>query len=106
MKDKLLQIRVEETFLAKLEYLQKINNYKSLAETIRKIIDKEYRKEQVTAKWELHGNDDDDGASYWCSNCHEEIPEDYFYSGYEDGHWVKNDLWHYCPKCGAKMESI
>ena len=46
MKNKLLQIRVDEEFLSKLEYLKKINNYKSLAETVRKIAEKEFRKEK------------------------------------------------------------
>lgn len=45
MKDKLLQIRVDEDFLQKLEYLQKINGYKTVSETVRKIVEKEFRKE-------------------------------------------------------------
>jgi len=45
MKDKLLQIRVDDEFLAILEYLRKINGYKSNAEAIRKLVEKEYRKE-------------------------------------------------------------
>lgn len=45
MKDKLLQIRVDSDFLAKLEYLQKINGYKTVSETVRKIVEKEFRKE-------------------------------------------------------------
>ena len=45
MKDKLLQIRVDDDFLSKLEYLQKINGYKTIAETVRKIVEKEFRKE-------------------------------------------------------------
>lgn len=45
MKNKLLQIRVDEGFLSKLSYLQKINGYKTVAETVRKIIEKEFRKE-------------------------------------------------------------
>jgi len=45
LKDKLLQIRVDSEFLSKIEYLREINGYRSIAETIRKIIDKEYRKE-------------------------------------------------------------
>ena len=44
-KDKLLQIRVNEEFLSKLEYLQKINGYRTIAETVRKIVEKEWRKE-------------------------------------------------------------
>lgn len=47
MKDKLLQIRVDEEFLAKLEYLKSINGYKSISETIRKIVEKEFRKENL-----------------------------------------------------------
>ena len=45
MKDKLLQIRVDEDFLQKLEYLRKINGWKTIAETVRKVIEKEWRKE-------------------------------------------------------------
>ena len=44
-KDKLLQIRVDEDFLSKLEYLRKINGFKTIAETVRKIVEKEFRKE-------------------------------------------------------------
>ncbi|MBP5197950.1 MAG: hypothetical protein J6033_02745 [Lachnospiraceae bacterium] len=46
MKDKLLQIRVDKDFLSKLEYLRKINGFKSIAETVRKIVEKEVRKEK------------------------------------------------------------
>ena len=45
MKDKLLQIRVDGEFLSKLEYLQRINGFKTIAETVRKIVEKEFRKE-------------------------------------------------------------
>ena len=45
MRDKLLQIRADEDFLSKLEYLQKINDFKSISETVRKIVEKEFRKE-------------------------------------------------------------
>lgn len=44
-KDKLLQIRIDTEFSDKLEYLRRINGYKSASETIRKIIEKEFRKE-------------------------------------------------------------
>ena len=47
MKDKLLQIRVDKDFLSKLEYLQKINGFKTIAETVRKIVEKEWRKERA-----------------------------------------------------------
>ena len=45
MKEKLLQIRVDEDFLSKLEYLRKVNGFKTIAETVRKIVEKEFRKE-------------------------------------------------------------
>lgn len=45
MKDKTLQIRVDEEFLSKLKYLQKINGWKTIAETVRELLEKEYRKE-------------------------------------------------------------
>ena len=46
MKDKLIQLRVDAEFLAKVEYLRMIHGFKSVAETIRKIVEKEYRKEK------------------------------------------------------------
>lgn len=45
MKDRKLQIRVDEDFLLKLEYLRKINGFKTIAETVRRIVEKEFRKE-------------------------------------------------------------
>lgn len=47
MKNKLLQIRVDENFLSKLEYLKQINGFKTISETIRKVIEKEFRKENL-----------------------------------------------------------
>lgn len=46
MKDKRIYIRVTEEFLKKLEYLKQINGFKTLSETIRRIVEKEYRKEK------------------------------------------------------------
>lgn len=45
MKNKTLQIRVDEEFLSKLKYLQKINGWKTIAESVRRIVEKEWRKE-------------------------------------------------------------
>lgn len=45
MKDKMLRIRVDSDFLSKLEYLRKINGFKTIAETVRRLLEKEYRKE-------------------------------------------------------------
>lgn len=50
MKKKLLQIRVDEEFLEKVEYLKEINNYKNTTDAIRKTIEKEYRKETCSQK--------------------------------------------------------
>lgn len=52
MKTKLLQIRVDEEFLSKLEYLRKINGFKTIAETVRKIVEKEFRKERINGSAE------------------------------------------------------
>lgn len=46
MRDKLLQIRVDAEFLSKLEYLRKIHGYKTQSETVRKLVEKEWRKEK------------------------------------------------------------
>lgn len=48
MKDKLIQIRADEDFIAKLLYLQKIYGLKSLSATIRFIVEKEHRKEVMS----------------------------------------------------------
>lgn len=47
MKDKKLQIRVDADFLRKLKYLQKINGWRTIAETVRHIVEKEFRKETM-----------------------------------------------------------
>ena len=54
--------------------------------------------EVVHGRWELHGNDDDCGCSYFCSNCHKSYDEDYFYAR---GQYIP---YHYCPNCGARMD--
>ena len=47
VKDKMLRIRVDDSFLSKLEYLKRIHGFKSIAETVRKIVEKEWRKETM-----------------------------------------------------------
>lgn len=44
---KILQIRVTEDFLKKLDYLRLINGYANLSKTVREIIEKEFRKESI-----------------------------------------------------------
>ena len=53
MKDKMLRIRVDSDFLSKLEYLRKINGWRTIAETVRKIVEKEYRKNKNRAEKRL-----------------------------------------------------
>jgi len=50
MKEKQIHIRADEELLQKLEYLMRIYEFKSLSDTIRRIIEKEYRKEKETLK--------------------------------------------------------
>lgn len=48
MKEKQIHIRADEEFLKKLEYLMRVYGFKSLSDTIRKIVEKEYRKESAS----------------------------------------------------------
>ena len=43
--EKRIYIRVTDEFVKRVEYLKRINGYKTISETVRKIVDKEYRKE-------------------------------------------------------------
>ena len=43
--EKRIYIRVTDEFVKRVEYLKRINGYKTMSETVRKIVDKEYRKE-------------------------------------------------------------
>ena len=54
-------------------------------------------KPVVYGRWELEGNDDELGCSYFCSNCQDCYDEDWFYvTG-------KYRRFKYCPNCGARM---
>lgn len=46
MKDKEVKIRADEGFVEKVDYLKRINGYQNRSETIRKTVEKEYRKEK------------------------------------------------------------
>ena len=46
MKDKELKIKVDDQFIEKVDYLQKINDFKNRSDTVRKVVEKEYRKEK------------------------------------------------------------
>lgn len=47
MKDKTLIVKVDEDFTKKVDYLKQINGYKNRSETIRKTVEKEWRKENT-----------------------------------------------------------
>ena len=47
MKDKKFIILVDAQFMAKVDYLKRINNFRNKSDTIRRIIEKEYRKETM-----------------------------------------------------------
>ena len=47
MKDKELKIKVDDQFIEKVDYLQRINDFKNRSDAIRKIVEKEYVKETL-----------------------------------------------------------
>lgn len=52
----------------------------------------------VHGRWEIEGDDDNLGCSYFCSNCQDSFDEDWFYVTGKYRHF------NYCPNCGAKMD--
>ena len=52
MKDNIIRIRTDQEFDEKVDYIQRINGYKNKSDTIRKTVEKEYRKEY---SFEPHG---------------------------------------------------
>ena len=46
MKDKNMIIKVDDEFLEKVGYIERINGYKNKSDTVRKTIEKEYQKEK------------------------------------------------------------
>ena len=47
MKDKVLIVKVDDEFTEKVDYLQRINDYKNRSDTVRKVVEKEYNKEHM-----------------------------------------------------------
>lgn len=72
MRDKLLQIRVDDDFISKVEYLRRINGYKSNAETIRKIVEKEFEKESINSEKK------DEILSYLDTELHQIVSPDHW----------------------------
>ena len=57
MKDKEIKIRADEEFMEKVDYLQRINDYKNRSDTVRKVVEKEYRKEKEDGHtYQEHGD--------------------------------------------------
>ena len=54
MKDSEIRIRTDKEFLEKVDYLQKINDFKNRSDTVRKVVEKEYRKEKEYGTTRLH----------------------------------------------------
>ena len=44
-KDKEIRLRVDDDFTNKVDYIQKINEYKNRSDTVRKVVEKEWIKE-------------------------------------------------------------
>lgn len=42
-----MRVRADEQLMAKVEYIRRINSYKNCSDAVRKIIEKEYRKETL-----------------------------------------------------------
>lgn len=89
MRDKWLQIRVDADFLSKVSFLKKINGYKSVAETVRKTVEKEYEKERPQGYWIDFRYD----GYIECPICHSATNCE------GDG----NDL-HFCFSCGTRLD--
>ena len=62
----------------------------------------EMKKLEVEDKyWELKGNDDDMGCSYWCPECGFQTPEEAFWSSdFKEFNPLLS-----CPKCGTKLKA-
>ena len=76
MKDKELKIKVDDQFIEKVDYLQRINDFKNRSDTVRKVVEKEWRKERTAL----------------CDEC--EMYNSY-YQTCEDG-YVSHDGFHEC----------
>ena len=70
MKDKQMIVMVDEEFLEKVDYIQRINDYKNKSDTVRKTIEKEFRKEKA----DEDANAICKGCEHWEKNCSKLIP--------------------------------
>lgn len=57
-------MRVDEDFIDKVDYLQRINDYKNRSDTMRKVVEKEYNREHMISpcvRCDYHAIVADDG---------------------------------------------
>ena len=89
-----------EALLEKAKELSQTYSSSCLASVhIIKAIENAPKADVVEVKhgeWELHGNDDSLGCSYFCSSCWWNMDEDEFLDNWSH--------FKYCPNCGAKMD--
>lgn len=88
MKTKQVHIRASEEFLDMLAYLQQQNGYKNQSETIRKVVENEYRK----GKWIHKGC-----GIFSCNKCGKDVGLNVYTS--EEA----SEKFKFCPNCGADM---
>lgn len=88
MKEKLLRVRADEQLMAKVEYIRRINSYKNCSDAVRKIIEKEYNREQMISpcvRCDYHAIVAEDGRLI--SRCYSQKECGYvFLKEKEDGH--------------------
>ena len=126
MKEKRIQIRVDDELMAKIDVLSNINDYKNTSDAIRKVIEKEYRREVMSIR-ETY-----EKVLNKVSNKEFTVNEamavfDYLRETRDHGEWIdregdypkyytlkcsacKNKVWYaqrepfdFCPCCGADM---
>lgn len=85
MRDKTLQIRTDDDFLAKVEYLRHINGYKSNSETVRKVVEKEYKKENSGSYSQGLADEQVEYAKYLAERLGQpELPKEVMKQAYSD----------------------
>lgn len=89
MRDKTLQIRADDDFLAKVEYLRKVNGWRTTSETVRKIVEKEYRKENGYSS-QAPTDKQVEYAKYLSERMCKELPKEFTKQAYSDFiSWLK-----------------
>ena len=90
-----------EEELAMLAYLSGGKETPKIKELIAEYQDEMKKLEAEEKYWELKGNDDDLGCTYWCPVCGFQTPEESFWS--ED--FKEFNPLPSCPKCNTKLKA-